>query len=96
MCNELFPQRNPCKHYTSYGYIPGQNEEFIINLITQNYSKGDWFTRRNKFRKSGDSMKKSTCTKCDIPVHNMSKKQQILHENIHLDEDAQNSISKFF
>lgn len=82
-------------HYVSYGYESGQNEEFFITMINSNYSKGDWFTRRNRIKKSGDKMKKSTCNKCDTPVHNMSKKQQLLHEKIHLEQKNQNPSQSF-
>jgi len=93
---ESFSHRMPCDHYARYGYVPGQNEGFFINLINQNYSKGDWFARRHKTKKSGDSMKRSTCTKCNAPVHNMSKRQQLLHEKAHAQEKNHNTISEFF
>ena len=84
-------------HYTQYSYTSGQSEQFFIDLIIQNYQKGDWFSRRNKFRKSGDTMKRSVCNKCNAPVHNMSKKQQVIHEKMHLDEkNNQNTLSEFF
>jgi len=79
-----------------YGYEPDSNEEFFIKLIIANYQKGDWCNRRNRIRKSGDKMKKSTCSKCNILIHNMSQKQQLFHEKMHLQEKNQNVISEFF
>jgi len=94
---EIFSQNNPCVHYTQYSYAPGQSEQFFIDLILKNYQKGDWFTRKRYTKKSGDKMKKSVCTKCDIPIHNMTQKQQEIHEKMHVNEEKkQNTITGFF
>jgi len=93
---EKFSKTYPCEHYRQYGYEPNSNEKFFIKLIIQNYNTCDWYTRKNRIRKSDDKMKKSTCAKCNAPVHNMSKKQQLLHEKMHLQEKNQNIISEFF
>ena len=92
-----FSKRHSCEHYVQYGYEYDSNEEFFIKLINENYQKGDWFTRRNRTKKSGDKMKKSTCNKCNTPIHNLSESQQRLHEKRHLDqENNQNVLSEFF
>jgi len=81
---EKFSKNHPCKHYTQYGYDLNSNEEFFIKLINENYQKGEWFTRRNHIKKSGNKMKKYICNKCDVPIHNLSESQQKLHEQNHI------------
>ncbi len=92
-----FSEKYPCGHYVQYGYESGFNEEFFIKLINEHYQKGDWFTRRNHIKKSGDKMKKSICNKCDRPLHNMIEQQQKIHEQMHKNEEKhQNTLSAFF
>ena len=94
---EKFSKIHPCEHYIQYGYESNSNEEFFIKLINERYQKGDWFTRRNHFKKSGDKMKKSVCNKCDIPIHNMTEQQQKIHEQMHKNKEKhQNTLSAFF
>ncbi len=94
---EKFSKRHPCEHYVQYGYEPDSNEEFFIKLINEHYQKGDWFTRRNRMKKSGEKMKKSICTKCNTPIHNMTEPQQKIHEQMHKNKEKhQNTLPSFF
>ncbi len=91
---QAFSPNDPCQCFKKLGYQHGENESFYIRLINKVYQKDDWFTRRN-FRKSGDKMKKSVCLKCNVTVHNMSKEQQVRHEQMHQHEKNNASLSEF-
>ena len=66
-CRQSFPRTNACKHYLTYGWKYNHNEEFILKLITEKYTEGDWFNRRNNRKTSFDKLKKDQfCKKCGL------------------------------
>jgi hypothetical protein len=63
---ESFVKTTACSHYHMYGWKPHQNEVFFLKLITEKYTEGDWFQRRNQKKVSGDKMKEvQICEKCN-------------------------------
>ena len=64
---EVFSQKNPCSHYTKYGYQPGQSENFFIERIQEDYCPGDWFKRKQNRKNSFDKMKEGQkCNRCGL------------------------------
>ena len=83
-CRDTFPRTNACTHYLTYGWKFNQNEEFVLDLIQQNYVDGDWFNRRNNRKVSGDKMKeRQYCKKCKktFPA-NFDASKMSLHEKV--------------
>jgi len=81
-CRTSYPRNSVCDHYKTYGWKFNHNEEFFIKLIKENYTDGDWFTRRNKRKVSGDKMKgPQRCTHCNaIFTQNVTRVQVDAHE----------------
>ena len=83
-CRNTFPRTNACSHYMSYGWKYNHSEEFVMRLIQQDYTEGDWFSRRNKKKVSGDKMKgRQYCKKCKktFPT-NFAADKMSMHEKM--------------
>ena len=93
----IYLKRAPCQHYIDQGYNGELNEQFYIKLINENYHRGDWFTRKQRWAEQRVKMKNSVCTICKKSVMHLSEPQQAIHAKMHLNEQRhQKTISRFF
>lgn len=77
--NKSFSPDTPCEHYKKYGYHKGDNPEFFIKLIKENYVPG---TRKGNFPKSQypGTLKNSVCKYCNKSLNNRNRIEQDKHE----------------
>jgi len=96
-CNVSMPETAPCEHYKRYNWKAGENEEFFVKLIKQNYEPGSSMGWKGKRKCIGTSVgntrtKNTRCLLCGKDLNGLTYAKIEKHKEEHRKLQGQASL----